>query len=109
MRNRKPEYIKKFAKIETSNGFKADISNYLYNPDYNHDYPNLIKREGNTITSVRYFKFYDGGAEYQISVYEAEKEGSGSMWSILKEISRKELKAPGRFSINNLIKIAEAL
>ena len=109
MRNRKPEYIKKLAKIETSNGFKVDLANYLYNPSYNHDYPNLIKRENGTIINVRYFKFYDGGAEYEINIYEAEKKSDDNVWTILKELSHKNIETTGRFSINNLIKIAEAL
>jgi len=54
-RNKKPEYIRKLFKIETSNGFKVDVANYLYNPSYDNDYPNLIKTENNILTVVRYF------------------------------------------------------
>lgn len=106
-RNKKPEYIRKLFKIETSNGFKVDVANYLYNPSYDNDYPNLIKTENNILTVVRYFKFYGGGGQYEKQVFEIPEGSAENTWRILKPISNEVIEESNRFSMNRLIKIAE--
>lgn len=106
-RNKKPEYIRKLFKIETSNGFKVDVANYLYNPSYDNDYPNLLKTDGNILTVVRYFKFYDGSGQYEKEVFEVPETAEENLWRILKPISSEVIEKSNRFSMNKLIKIAE--
>lgn len=106
-RNKKPEYITKLFKIKTSNGFKVDVANYLYNPSYDNDYPNLIKTENNILTVVRYFKFYGGGGQYEKQVFRIPQDSAENTWRILQPISNEVIEESNRFSLNRLIKIAE--
>lgn len=108
-RNKKPEYINKLFKIQTSNGFKVDVANYLYNPSYSHEYPNLEREDNNTLTVVRYFKFYNGGGQYEKQIFTLPENKDGNGWQILSPISEEVIEQSNRFSMNKLIKIAETI
>lgn len=109
MRNKKPENIRKLLKIKTSNGFFADVMNYLYNPSYNHDYPNLIKTENDTLIVVRYFKFYSGSGRYEKEVFKISKSDDKNLFNILNTVSYEVIEESNRFSLNKLISLAEAV
>lgn len=106
-RNKKPEYIRKLFKIETSNGFKVDVANYLYNPSYDNDYPNLMRTDGDILTVVGYFKFYEGSGQYEKQVFRIPQDSAENTWRILQPISSEVIEESNRFSMNRLIKIAE--
>ena len=110
-RNLKRENLKKLSQIETSNGFKIDLANYMYNPSYNHEYPNLIKVTSQTeterfYTNVYYFKHYNGTGEYIMETYSHTIDSSNS-WSIANKTKSTELESNNRFSMKHLIQLAE--
>jgi len=109
-RNRDKEYLRKLAAIEV-NGFKVDIANYVYNPSYEHEYPTLRKQTGETdkeriISEIGYFKNYKGDGEYTIKTY-AENKADESAWQVIKPIAKTVVSTSRRFSMNELIKLAE--
>lgn len=112
-RNLKKDYLKKLLGIETRNGYKVDVTNYVCNPAYNHDYPNLTKiisetPEAITISTVYYFKYYNGGGEYIHTIHTAPNEKAGT-WYIAKDKTESVLETSSRFSLNKLIELAEAI
>lgn len=112
-RNLKRDYLKKLLGITTANGYKVDINNYVYNPNLSHTYPNLTKvieetAEAYTISTVYYFKYYNGTGEYIHTVHQAPKQEAGT-WYTVKEKSEKVLETSDRFNLNKLIKLAEAI
>ena len=105
-RNLKRDYLKKLIGITTANGYKVDVNNYVYNP-------NLTKvieetAEAYTISTVYYFKYYNGTGEYIHTVHQAPKQEAGT-WYMVKEKSEKVLETSDRFNLNKLIKLAEAI
>lgn len=111
-RNRKPEYLKKLVNIQTANGYKVDIANYLCNPSLDNEYPGLRKvleedDEHITVSQVFYFKYYNGTGDYIVKTWTAPKDGS--TWQIVNVTEKKTVKSSNRFSLNELIKIAEAI
>jgi len=112
-RNLKPENLKKLSQIQTSNSFKIDLPNYMYNPSFAHEYPNLIKLTSETeierfYTVVRYFKYYDKTGKYFLETYSSKIDDSSS-WSIAKNVKEIELEASNRFSMKRLIELTEAI
>ena len=112
-RNLKKENLKKLSQIKTSNGFKIDLANYMYNPSYNHEYPNLIKLTHQTetekfYTSVKYFKHHNGAGEYIMETYSHVIDLSNS-WSIAKNMKEIELESNNRFSMKHLIELTEKI
>lgn len=111
-RNRKPEYIKKLLQINTKNGYKVDISNYLYNPSLDNEYPALRKvveetPEKITFSHVYFMKYWDGTADYKVKTYTAPN--NNDTWNIVDVVEERKLKEAKRFSLNELVKLAEAI
>ena len=111
-RNLKKENLKKLAGINTNNGFKIDLANYVYNPSYNHEYPSLIKLTNETetekqYTRVYYFKHYNGTGEYILETYSHEKDNNENVWKISKNHQQTELETNNRFNLKHLIELAE--
>lgn len=111
-RNFKKEYIQKLRAIETKNGYKIDLLDYLRNPSLSHEYPGLQKRieateETLKISRVYYQKYYNGGGDYMHQILEAPKNADG--WTFCKEVSNKTLESSNRFNLNRLIKLAEEM
>ena len=109
-RNFKTEYLKKLAGIETQNGYKIDIANYLYNPSHSSEYPTLRKKieetpEKVTYSTIYFMKYYDGSAEYLHKVYTMPNNKDN--WNITTEVSETVLEPGTRFSLNKLVQIAE--
>jgi len=112
-RNLKPANLKKLSQIKTQNGFKVDLANYMYNPSYDHEYPNLIKMTHKTeserfYTNVKYFKRYNGIGYYSVETYSHVIDLS-STWSIANKVKETELEESNRFSMKHLIELAEAI
>lgn len=112
-RNTKRDYLKKLSGIETANGYKIDLANYVYNPSYTHEYPNLTKvieeaADSYTISTVYYFKYYNGVGEYIHTIQTAPKQEAG-VWYICKNKSETVLEKSNRFNLTKLIKLAEAI
>ena len=113
-RNHKPENLKKLSQIKTTNGFKIDLANYIYNGSYNHDYPSLIKLTAETetekqYTRVYYFKYYGGTGKYFLETFSQEKTNDGNVWSISKNQTEIELEDNNRFNLKHLIELTEKL
>lgn len=114
-RNLKKENLRKLAAIETKNGYKIDIANYIYNPSLDHEYPGLYRTIEDSETKKRvhvvyYFKYYNGTGEYLEKTYSYEKAGElekQSTWKICNIESEKVIEASNRFNLNKLIQIAE--
>lgn len=111
-RNRKKEYIKKLLQVTTNNGYKIDVANYLYNPSHSYEYPTLTKTleetpETITQSEIIFFKYYGGDAEYiqEVKTF----PNNNDTWNIASNIEKKVIKTAKRFSLNELIKIAEAV
>jgi len=112
-RNLKPANLKKLSQIITSNGFKIDLANYMYNPSFSHEYPNLIQKTSETTTerfytTVKYFKRYNGTGYYSIETYSHKIDDSNS-WSIANSMKETELEESNRFSMKHLIELAEKI
>jgi len=112
-RNLKPANLKKLSQIITSNGFKVDLPNYMYNPSYDHEYPNLILLTHETTTerfytAVKYFKRYNGTGYYSTETYSHIIDPSNS-WSIANSLKEVELEESNRFSMKRLIELAEQI
>jgi len=113
-RNLKKENLKKLAGIQTTNGFKIDLANYIYNPSYNHNYPSLIKLTGETetekqYTRVYYFKHYNGTGEYILETYTHQKTNDGNPWQISKKQKEIKLEDNNRFNLKHLIELTEQI
>ena len=111
-RNRKKDYIKKLLQIQTGNGYKIDIGNYLYNPSFDNEYPALKKKisetpERLTFSTVYFMKYYDGTAEYKQRIYSAPNNGES--WNVVNIESERVIETAGRFNLNKLVQLAEAL
>jgi len=112
-RNLKPSNLKKLSQIITLNGFKIDLANYMYNPSYDHEYPNLILLTHETITerfytNVKYFKRYNGTGYYSLETYSHIIDDSNS-WSIAQKVKETELEESNRFSMKRLLELAEQI
>jgi len=112
-RNLKPANLKKLSQIKTTNGFKIDLANYMYNPSYDHEYPNLIKLTHETTTerfytNIKYFKRYNGTDYYSTETYSHKIDPSNS-WSIANNVKETELEESNRFSMKRLIELAEQI
>ena len=113
-RNLKKENLKKLSQIKTTNGFKIDLANYMYNPSFNHKYPNLIKLTGQTetekyYTNVYYFKHYNGTGEYIVETYSHKIDNNNSTWSIAHNSKQTELETNNRFNLKHLIELTEKI
>lgn len=111
-RNRKPEYLKKLLQINTANGYKVDILNYLHNPSLDNEYPALRKvveetPEQITYSTVYFMKYYNGTADYKVKTYTAPN--NGNTWSIVNVVEERKIKEAKRFSLTELVKIAEMI
>lgn len=109
-RNLKKDYIKKLLGIETANGYKIDINNYIYNPIVSYDYPTLKKvieetPEKITYSKIYYMKYWDGTSDYKQEIYEAPK--TEETWVVCDLVVDRVLEPGTRFSLNKLIQIAE--
>ena len=112
-RNLKPENLKKLSLIKTSNGFKVDLANYMYNPSFSHEYPNLIKLTRQTETekfyaNIKYFKYHNGTGEYILEIYYHVIDNNSS-WSIAHDTKQTELETSNRFSVKRLTELAEQI
>jgi hypothetical protein len=109
-RNLKREYLKKLHAIETRNGYRVDLLNYMYNPAHGYEYPALVKSVSETeneITKRRiyYMKFWDGSGAYEVETYTGKK--NGDTWQLVNTIEKKVIEANNRFNLNKLIQLAE--
>ena len=112
MRNLKRDYLRKLIQIETANGYKIDLGNYVSNPSHEHEYPGLRKMiketpEKITYSAVYYFKYYDGTGEYIHKVYSAPN--NGDTWNIVNVEDEKKLEASNRFNLKKLVQLAETI
>ena len=112
-KNLKPTNLKKLSQIKTTNGFRIDLANYMYNPSYDHEYPNLIQCTHETsterfYTTVKYFKRYNGTGYYSMETYSHKIDDSNS-WSIANSLKETELEDANRFSMKHLIELAEQI
>ena len=112
-RNLKKDYLKKLLAVKTKNGYTVDVKNYICNPNLAHSYPNLSKiiketPEELTISTVYYFKYYNGTGEYIHTTHTAPNEKAGT-WYIAKDKTEVVLEASNRFSLTKLIQHAENL
>ena len=106
-RNRKPEYIKKLLGIVTPNGYKFDASNYLYNPNYEHEYPSfkkVIKEDDERVTyrCVHYVRHYSGYGSYEEKVFSVPKKELGG-WSVIHDMVTTHLEDAPRFNLTKLL------
>ena len=106
-RNRKPEYIKKLLGIVSTNGYNFDVANYLYNPNYDHDYPSFLKviaedDERITYRSVLYVKYHNGAGHYEAQVFSVPKKEVGG-WSVIRDMVTERLEDASRFNLNKLL------
>lgn len=111
-RNLKVENLKKLSAIKTTNGYKIDIANYVYNPSFEHEYPQLKKIINETETdryykTVSYFKHYNGTGEYITETYSAKK--SDNAWSITKDNKKEVIENNDRFNLKKLIELTEKI
>lgn len=111
-RNLKKENLKKLSQVVTSNGFKIDLANYIYNPSHDHDYPSLVKLTGETETEkqyirVYYFKYYNGTGNYFVETYSTQKNKDNNSWCITTNHKETELETSNRFNLKRLIELAE--
>lgn len=111
-RNLKKDYLRKLANIETANGFKVDLANYIYNPSYEYDYPTLKKvvsedAEKVELIEVQYFKYYNGSGEYLIKEY--AMPNNKDAWNIARNVKEKVVEASNRFNLTKLIQLAETV
>lgn len=111
-RNLKRDNLKKLAGIETKNGYKIDLINYIYNPNLMYEYPTLKKviketDEARTISTIYYFKYYNGTGEYFHRIHQEPKEND-SAWYVTKRDQETVLESANRFNLNKLIQYAEA-
>ena len=112
-RNLKPANLKKLSQIHTTNGYKIDLANYMYNPSYSHDYPSFIKlisetETHKTYTRLSYFKYYDGSGKYFTETFTNKIDLTNS-WSISENTTQTELEKSNRFSLKHLIELTEAI
>ena len=82
----KIEQAKKYAKIEAPNGYKFDVSNFLYNPSFGNEYPafyKAIQEDGDRVKyrRVYYFKHYDKTASICVETFYRVK--NGDQWQIV--------------------------
>ena len=111
-RNLKKENLKKLSQIETSNGFKVDLGNFIYNPSHDYEYPSLIKLTSETetekhYTRVKYFKYYNGSGKYFLETY--SRKNNNESWQIVTDSKEEELDEGNRFNLKKLIELAEAI
>lgn len=111
-RNKKKEYIKKLLGIQTTNGYKVDIMNYLYNPALDNEYPALRKKieetpDHITYSTVYFMKYYDGTAEYKEKVYTAPN--TKDTWNVVTTETERVIEPGKRFSLDKLIQLTEAI
>lgn len=112
-KNLKKDYIKKLIGITTKNGYKIDISNYIYNPSYDNQYPSLIKtvsedEHEKVISRVYYFKYYNGNGEYITETYNLPK-GDNNTWVFIRKKKENVIESSNRFNLNHLIELTEAI
>ena len=112
-RNLKPENLKKLSLIKTTNGFKIDLANYMYNPSYNHEYPSFLKITNQTeterfYTRVYYFKYHSGTGKYFVETYSSKIDPNNS-WSIASNVKQTELEDNNRFNLKHLIELTEKI
>ena len=110
-RNLKRDYLKKLAGIETANGYKVDLANYVYNPNLMYEYPALKKvisetDDTLTLSTVYYFKYYNGGGEYIHQIHTEPKESTNT-WFVVRNKEEQTLEEANRFNLNKLIQYAE--
>lgn len=111
-KNLKKDYLRKLAALETSNGYKIDLANYIYNPAHDHTYPAFRKvieetAENITYSEVGYFKYYNGTGEYFTKTWTAPKN-SGT-WVVIRDTHETKLEGSNRFSLSRLTELTEAI
>lgn len=111
-KNLKPDYLRKLKALETRNGYKIDLLNYIYNPSYGNEYPafcKIIEETENTVTKqcIRYFKFWDGSGAYQVETYKLPK--NNDRVNIATDIQTRDIEKSNRFNLNKLIAITETM
>ena len=111
-RNLKRDYLLKLRAIETKNGYRIHLNQYIYGFAHGDEYPKLYKvinetPETKTISSVYYFKYYNGTGKYFHQVYEVPNNNDSV--NIVNVIEEHEIEANNRFNLNKLIKLAEAI
>lgn len=112
-RNLKKDYLKKLAGIETANGYKVDLANYVYNPNLMYEYPALKKviaetDDSLTLSTVYYFKYYNGNGEYIHQIHTEPKE-SANTWYVVRDKKEETLEVANRFNLKYLMQWAENL
>ena len=105
-RNLKKDYIAKLIKMETKNGYKFDLANYVANPHLSYEYPTFYKvidsdDEKETIRRVYYMKYYGGTGEYREEIY--KRRHDGGEWYTAMDVKEKTLEESSRFNIKKLI------
>lgn len=111
-RNLKKENLKKLSGIITSNGFKVDLGNFIYNPSHDYEYPSLVKMTNETETTqnytrVKYFKYYNGTGKYFLETYSRKKNNDNNSWQVITDSKEEELEDGKRFNLKKLIELAE--
>ena len=111
-RNLKKSNLKKLSEIITSNNFKIDIANYIYNPSHDHEYPSFRKlitedEDQKHFITLKYFKHYSGNGEYIKESYTSKKNKDGNSWSITTNNKSIKLEESIRFSLKRLRELTE--
>lgn len=106
-RNRKPEYIKKLLGVNAPNGYKFDAANYLYNPNYEHEYPSFKKviaedDEKVTYRSIHFVRHHSGSGSYEAQVFSVPKKERGG-WSVIHDVVTTHLEDAPRFSLAKML------
>lgn len=109
-RNLKRDYLKKLQAVETANGYKVALAQYVYGMAHGDEYPALSKVIETTDKEVKYskvyyFKYYDGSGKYFRRVYTVPN--NKELVSIANVLEDTELEASNRYNLNKLIKLAE--
>ena len=111
-RNLKKDYLKKLYNITTNNGYRVHLNQYIYGFAHGDEYPKLYKvieetPETKTISSVYYFKYYNGTGKYFHEIYKVPN--NHDTVNIVTERQETELEASNRFNLNKLIQLAETI
>lgn len=109
-KNLKVAYLKKLRDLETKNGYKVHLSQYIYGFAHGDEYPKLRKLISETpevlkYSEVYYFKYYNGTGKYFYKEYEVPN--NNDVVNFVRESQEKELENSNRFSLNKLVALAE--
>ena len=109
-RNLKVGYLKKLRDLETKNGYKVHLSQYIYGFAHGDEYPKLRKLVEETpdelkYREVYYFKYYDGTGKYFYKEYSVPN--NDDLVNFVSDTKETELESGNRFNLNKLVALAE--